>query len=67
MITRVSHMRKEAEGVRIGQGSMLRPILDVVAALNKVKTSRCSVVGSNKDASLAVEVQGPGIAASLRE
>jgi hypothetical protein len=60
-------MREEAEGVRIGQGSMLWPILDVVTPLNKVKTSRCSIVGSNKDATFAVKVQGPGIPASFRE
>ena len=63
----MSHVLKETESVRIGQRAVFGPVLDVVTALNKVETPSRPDVGSNKNASFAVEIKGPRISAAFRK
>ena len=46
---------------------MLGPVLDVVPPLNKMQPACCADIGSDKDASLAVEIQSPRISAAFRK
>ena len=67
LVARVGHVLKETESVWIGQWAVFGPVFNVVASLNKVETPGRPNIGSNKDASLTVEIKGPGISTAFRK
>jgi hypothetical protein len=54
-----------AEGVRVVQGAVLAEALDVVAALHLVQRDLPAPVGAGDDVAVAVEIESPGVAATL--
>src|SRR5947208_14731397 len=67
LVAGMGHVWEETEGIRIGQWTMLGPVLDVVPPLNKMQTPCFADIGSDKDVSLAVEIQSRGIYAVFRK
>jgi len=58
---------EESEGVGVGEGAVLSPGLDVVAALDVVEASVVAPVGAGVEASLVVEDDTEGVAATFGE